>query len=347
MSDKPSISAVESVTASRPTSRLFAYLRAQSWVEHQPETVPAARDTGVIGHEHFYDVATQLREHPVFGHEFDHGDDFFHRFMRAAGDRKFATDLHHILVKEHSLSARHLGLSPALMQRILAKRARPSTALAPSVRAETKSQSAQKPKEKPWKTFGSGIVAKSDKPSPGRKLSLTQKMLRDGALWDLEPRYKLSRVRRRFRRWGDKFTLMRYEGHDPFYFDHATTFYPLELKPPPDVDFIPFEYYAASGVLVGWQWLVDQFVRQGFVTDRNAASALDIFLANYRLIGIAPATALQGAIAHYPSEEHMQRILQYLAVRGRAKTRMRIELLDQSGKTVAEAWVDYGVIRRY
>jgi hypothetical protein len=44
--------------------------------------------------------------------------------------------------------------------------------------------------------------------------------------------------------------------------------------------------------------------------------------------------------------EHMQRILQFLALRSRAKARMRVELLDRTGKTVAEVWSDYGILRR-
>jgi hypothetical protein len=190
----------------------------------------------------------------------------------------------------------------------------------------------------------SKFSARFGRPAAG-ELGVRERLLRDGGLWDQEPRYKTSRVRRRQRLWGEKFTLMRFDGKEPFHLDHWTTFYPLELKPPPDVDYIPFEYYAASGILVGWQWLVDDFVRQNFVVDRNNASGMDIFLADYRLLGISPAASLHGAIAHYPSEEHMQRILQFLASRGRAKVPMRIELLDQSGKTVADVWVDYGILR--
>lgn len=369
MSDKRPITPVDAVDAVTPRTAIWRQMQvaiaareAQSTADNAPAVT--------LGEEHFHAVAAQLREQPLFGHDFEHTNSFFHRFMRAAADGPSSSDLHHMLIRDTSVRPHQTVLSPNLKaqlspfppakmpyapladrrQRIVeqpqasTKRSAAQTAVSPT--------SAALP-NKTGKARGS-LLSQANftgKLSPNQgetrsKLGTHEKMLRDGDLWDQEPRYKLSRVRRRQRLWGDKFTLTRPYGREPFYFDHSTTFYPLELKPPPDVDFIPFELYAALGVMVGWQWMVDEFVRQDFVSDRTHASALEVFLTNYRLIGITPAAALQGAVAHYPSEEHMMRILQYLALRARAKARMRIELLDRSGKTVAEVWADYGILRR-
>lgn len=363
MSENPIITSIEAVEAVKPLGRLWGRFQANA-VGATVASEDVAPSSWALTHEHFLAVASQLKTQPLFGHEFDHGNDFFHRFMRAAGDQYFSTDLHNILVRDarHGINRPPFSkfLTPALIQRLLANRLESSTKLIDQMgtEAQTAISSLSVRSQRLRSRKLEARVDTTLKPAAKRKAgsvklrntssgTLKDKLLESGGIWDMEPRYKLARQRRRRRRWGDMFTLTRPNGREPFYFDHSTTFFPLELRPPPDVDFIPFELYAALGVFVGWQWMVDQFVRQSFVTERSAESALEVFLLDYRLLGVSPAAGLQGAVAHYPSEEHRQRILQYLAARGRAKARMRVELLDKSGQTVSEVWVDYAILRRH
>jgi hypothetical protein len=350
MSEKHPIVPVEAVEALKPRSAIWRNMQAQLEARDAQTCEVAERKSSLVA-EHFQEVVAQLKEQPLFGHDFEHTDNFFHRFMRAATDDVHATDLHDILTLDRHVRLHQATLSPSLQIQLARKAASGASTDADKAKVikRTNAQwlSRGQAKATQVKTHANLAVNMSPKKSAtAPKLGVHERMLQDGELWGQEPRYKLSRMRRRYRMWGDKFTLTRPHGREPFYFDHNTTFYPLELRPPPDVDFIPFELYAALGVMVGWQWMVDEFVRKDFVSDRTNNSALDVFLANYHLIGVSPAVALQGAVAHYPSEEHMLRILQYLKQRSRAEARMRIELLDRSGKTVAEVWANYGVLRR-
>lgn len=349
MSDHPAITAIETSDGAQPTARIWRQLQRQA--EHS--NLAAARTQASIQaltDEHFLALASQLKTQSAFGHDFDHGQGFFHRFMRAAGERRAAPDLHQIFASGRGQSLKPSTLtkvlSPGLLQRLMANRLQSARPPRESQRPDT-AANARTPVGRPSRIAqrkDTAVHAKT--PSAGRTRTLKNTLLEASGLWDLEPRYKLARQRRRRRRWGDMFTLTRPNGREPFYFDHSTTFYPLELKPPPDVDFIPFELYAALGVFVGWQWLVDHFVRLNFISDSQAQTALEIFLVDYRLLGVSPTANLQGAVAHYPSQEHMQRLLQYLSIGGRAKARMRVELLDRDGQTVGEAWVDFAVLRR-
>jgi len=300
---------------------------------------------------HLQQVASRFADQQAHGVDFRHTEDFFHRFMRAAPSKTLhAQEMGQLTRKPPASSSRSYAsgrLSRAVNHQPAFNKA--SNALINTgknrlsrLEKETKNVPTKMARQLGYERRVPAFAKRYLLRNPMARLSSRTYVPMAPNLQNtpLTPNYYGTySYRKSFAAW----LKLPYNAK---HFDHRTTFFPVELLPPPDVDFIPFELYAALGVMVGWQWLVDQCIRAEYVQDRYNSDNLEVFLSNYSLLGIKPADSLQGAVAHYPSEEHLQRMLQYLSVRHRAKARMRIELLNRQGETVSDVWVEYGILKK-
>ncbi|MEJ2754766.1 MAG: hypothetical protein P8104_02765, partial [Gammaproteobacteria bacterium] len=173
----------------------------------------------------------QLVKQQDHDQDFVHSDNFFRRFMRAASVSTSAININPVVSNKNVLSSASLKGAHARPATESEKTVRQGELAADCLRDLGVNGFSREDLERVVRRYR---MANKDETMSFSGQNVPDEM---ALFWDREPVYGLARERRRERRWGDQFLLNTYDGNDPLYFDHATTYYPIELTPPPDVDF--------------------------------------------------------------------------------------------------------------